>query len=316
MEIRKDYILDRWVYLSENREKRPKEFKTDEVCKIASTCFFCPGNEKLTPAEIGRISKKDKWELRWFTNKFPAVTKEGNPAIKTDNDFFTYSSAFGTHEVIVESNDHKQQLWDLNTEHIKQLFLVYNERIIQLEKDKDTKYVLIFKNHGREAGTSLIHSHTQITSLNKIPKLVSDKVAACKKYEKCPYCKIIEIEKNSDRRCFENNTFVAFTPYASRYNYEILVFPKRHVKGLNDLTEEEFIDISDILIKILNRLKTFNMSYNFFIHYSPKGEDLHLQIEITPRIALWGGFEIGSDDIINSISPEYAAKFYRNEELL
>ncbi|MCH6575071.1 MAG: sulfate adenylyltransferase, partial [Bacteroidetes bacterium] len=48
--IRKDYILDRWVYYAVERKKRRMEFKEDEVKDMSSakTCFFCPGNEHLT----------------------------------------------------------------------------------------------------------------------------------------------------------------------------------------------------------------------------------------------------------------------------
>jgi hypothetical protein len=41
---------------------------------------------------------------------------------------------------------------------------------------------------------------------------------------------------------------------------------------------------------------------------------LHFHIEVTPREATWSGFEYCSGTIINSVSPEDAAKFYRGEE--
>jgi len=314
MELRKDYILDRWVYIATNRSKRPKEFKKEEKLKKEKTCFFCPGNEKLTPPEIGRIEEDGNWIIRWFPNKFPAVTPEGDPNLRTDNTFFTFASGYGNHEVIAETNDHKKQLWDLPAEHIEKLLKVYKERIEQLSKLDNTKYVLIFKNHGREGGTSLIHSHTQVTSLNTIPTLVKNEVEASKKFDQCPHCDIINIEKGSDRRCFENNTFVAFCPYASRFNFEIWLFPKAHKKSIIELNNEEFKDMAEILDKILKKLRELNLSYNFFLHNAPDNKDLHFHMEITPRFATWAGFEISTDSIINSVTPENAAKFYRGEE--
>jgi len=74
------------------------------------------------------------------------------------------------------------------------------------------------------------------------------------------------------------------------------------------------LDLSEITKSVLVKLKEANDSYNFFIHYSPKNEDLHLHIEICPRIAVWGGFELGTGMIINSVMPEDAAKFYRGED--
>ncbi len=310
MELRKDYILDRWVFLAPERKKRPKEFKKKEIKEKTKICFFCPGNENLTPKEIGRIEENGKWKIRWFPNKFPVVEQKGSPIIKTKG-FFTSSSAYGEHEVIAECKQHDKQLWDLPPEHIEQILYIYKERINKLSKKKHITYITIFKNHGREAGTSLIHSHTQLASLNKIPQLVIDEVNASKKHRQCPYCKIIKIESAGKRRCFENKTFTAFTPYASRFNFEIWIFPKRHIKNMNQLNHEEFTDLADILSKILKKLKNLNASYNFFLHYAPKGKDLHFHIEVTPRFAVWAGFEFSSNDIINSVTPEDAAKFYR-----
>ena len=72
------------------------------------------------------------------------------------------------------------------------------------------------------------------------------------------------------------------------------------------------VDLAEILKKILSKLKELNMSYNFYLHYSPKKEDLHFHIEVTPRIATWAGFEFSSGITINSITPEIAAEFYRS----
>ena len=44
-----------------------------------------------------------------------------------------------------------------------------------------------------------------------------------------------------------------------------------------------------------------------------QGQDLHFHIEITPRFEKWGGFELSTGAIVNSIMPEDAAKFYRKQ---
>jgi UDPglucose--hexose-1-phosphate uridylyltransferase len=315
MELRKDYILDSWVYISAGRKKRKMEFKEESSAQgDAKSCFFCPGNEDQTPEEKGRIEDKGKWIIRWFDNKFAAVEMKGDYKARTADTFFTYSDSWGEHEIVVETDDHRRQLWDFDSKYIKKIFCVYRDRINELEKGEGISYVQVFKNHGLEAGTSLVHSHSQIIAMSRIPELVKRKAAAAKKFgENCPYCRIAEIEKSSDRRCFENDTFVAFCPYASMFNYELLIMPKRHVERLDKLTDAEMDGLADITKKALGRLKRLNPSYNLYIHYSPAGEKLHLQIHLCPRIALWGGFEMSSQTIINIVSPEEAAKFYRGE---
>ncbi len=315
MELRKDYILDRYVIVSSSRGKRPFEFKREKEHKEeGKTCFFCPGNENLTPPEIGRIGTKKEWKIRWFPNKFPAVDKKGNPNLKTKKEFFTSASAYGHHEVIVETDDHKKQLADLTVSQIKKVLNTYIDRIKNLSREKNIKYVCIFKNHGRNAGTSLVHSHSQLIAYNKLPESIKKKIKSVKKYKKCPYCKIIKLEKKSERKCFENSSFVSFAPYASRFHFENWIFPKKHLTNLTHMSEKQLEDLAKILKKILSKLKKLNASYNMELFYAPKGKDLHFHIEISPRISIIGGFEILSDDVINSLAPEEAAKFYRGEK--
>ncbi len=308
--IRKDYILNRWVYYAISRKKRPQEFKKFVVKEENKICFFCLGNEHLTPPEIGRIEYKGSWKMRWFLNKFPAVDKKENFKIKPKK-FFSEGSSYGVHEIIVETNHHKSQLADLPLRDFEELLEVYKVRIKELSKLKGIKYVDIFKNHGKDAGTSLLHSHSQVMALIQVPHLIIEEVNAVKKYKKCPYCEIIKFESKSKRKVFETKNVLAFAPFASRFNYEAWIFPKQHKKTIEELNEQEIEDISSAMKKILFKLKKVNASYNFYLHYSPDKANLHFHIEITPRIATWGGFELSTDFIINSVLPEDAARFYR-----
>jgi UDPglucose--hexose-1-phosphate uridylyltransferase len=313
MELRKDYILDRYVIVSSSRGNRPFEFKREEEVKRTSVDYFAPGNEYLTPPEIGRINEDSGWKIRWFANKFSAVELNGDPVIRTDNNYFTFAAAYGYHEVIVETPDSEKQLCDLDVGHIKDVLRVYGLRIQELSQKPYISYVSVFKNHGKDAGTSLFHSHSQVIAYNKFPNLVREKIAAVKRYQRCPYCDIINIEKGSYRRCFENESFVAFTPYASRYHFEIWVFPKNHVRNINELNDSHLNDLAYVLKQILLKLKSISASYNMALFYSPAGEDLHFHIEICPKMAIFGGFELLTNDVINSVSPEDAARFYRGE---
>ncbi|MBI2650791.1 DUF4931 domain-containing protein [Candidatus Woesearchaeota archaeon] len=308
--IRKDYILDRWVYYAAERKKRPRELKSIESKDNSKTCFFCPWNTHLTPPEIGRVEYKNGWKLRWFLNKFPAVEKKGKPIIKSKK-YLSEGASYGVHEVIVETQHHKSQLADLPVQQIRELLEVYKIRIRELTKLKGIKYVEIFKNHGKDAGTSLVHSHSQAMALAQMPSLVIEESNAIKKYRKCPYCEIIKTESKSTRRIFETKNVIAFAPFASRFNYEAWIFTKQHKKTMEELEESELMNLAAALKKILVKLKKINASYNFFIHYSPEKENLHFHIEVTPRLATWGGFELSTNAIINSVLPEDAARFYR-----
>lgn len=308
--LRKDYILDKWVYYSTERKNRPRDFKSVQLKDDSKICFFCPWNTHLTPPEIGRVEYKNGWKMRWFLNKFPAVDKKRNSKSRQKK-YLLEGPPYGIHEVIVETNHHRSQLADLPISHIRELLEVYKLRISYLGRQKGIKYVEIFKNHGRDAGTSLVHSHSQVMALAQIPALIKEKLNAAKKYRKCPYCEILRLESRSKRKIFETKNIIAFAPFASSFNYEAWIFPKQHKKFMDELDEGELTDLAVALKKLLVKLKKVNVSYNFYIHYSPEKESLHFHIVVAPRIATYGGFELSTNAVINSVMPEEAARFYK-----
>ena len=309
-ELRKDYILNRYVIIATERGKRPHQFKNEVDNPMPKKDVFGPGNENETPQEVYRYPKDSgDWKIRVFPNKYSAVKPEGNNEIKTDNEFFTFSDSYGHHEVIVETPDINKSLVDLSVQEISQVFKTFVLRINANLNDPKIKYVTVFKNKGLGAGCSIKHTHFQLIAYNLVPINIIDKEEAVAKYDYDVYQKIINIEKNSDRKCFENKTMVGFTPYASRFPFEIRIFPKRHVLKLDELDENELMDMSDILRSILLKLKELNADYNFYLHYGIKNMRLHLVV--CPRLAKWSGFELATGTIINSMPPETAAEFYR-----
>ena len=312
IELRKDYILNRWSYIAAERGKRPKQFEENKTeNKKESVCYFCPGNENLTPPEIGRIGDENKWEIRWFPNKFPAVEGNLKKEIVTNNEYYTGGEAFGYHEIIAETPNHQKQLADLNTEEIEKILKVYSSRMTDLSAKDGIKYVQIFKNSGAEGGASLVHSHSQLVATNVIPSLVQEKVDAVRKYKSCPYCDIIKKEEKSERFIYANQDFICFTPYAPRFNYEAWIFPKKHYQNITEIKESEFKKLAETFQVILSKLGGINAPYNFYLHYAPVGEDLHFHFVIAPRINIWAGFELATDAFVVKTFPEDAAEFYR-----
>ncbi len=309
-ELRKDYILDRWVIIATGRGKRPIECKQAPAATVSPDDVFAPGHEKDTPPEIGRLSTRDGWKMRWFDNKFAAVKPEGMMTPRTDNDFFTFASNFGYHEVIVETPD-ARQLWDLGVDDIEALLGVYAHVIKELLAKPGVKYVQVFKNSGAAAGTSIIHSHTQVVALPIMPSHVLEEAAAVRRFLNDPWERIINIEKGSLRRVFENNSAVAFCPYASRFNYECWILPKNQARTLE---EANLRSLAEALHHVLSKLKPLGCAYNYVLHYAPEGVNTRMHIEVLPRIATWAGFELGTDVIINSVAPEDAAAYYRGEQ--
>lgn len=317
-ELRKEYIYNRWVIVNTSRAKRPRDFiKQRAKMNDTGACPFCPGNEKNTPPEIARVEEKGQWVLRAFENKFPAVTAEGSPEIKTESEFFTSGTGFGRHEVIVETPIHKQQFHELSVERIAKYLQLLFKRRNALYKVPGIKFVAMFKNHGLEAGTSLAHEHSQIIAYNRLPANIEREIKEITKYfrkhRKCPFCKIVEIERKGPRRIAENNSFLAFTPYASIFEFEAGIFAKKHIDSFSKLGEKELLDLAELIKKVAVKLEELNAPYNMYFHESPKGKRNHIHVKFAPRLITWGGFEHCTGCIINTVSPEQAAEFFRAE---
>jgi len=317
-ELRKDYLLDRWVLINEGRGKRPNEFVRQVEIIETAKCPFCPGNEAMTPLEISRIPPFAKeWKMRVFPNKFPAVMSTDGALVRKKG-LLRSQEALGAHEVVVQTPNHGVQLWDLPVEDLVQSIKIYQQRIKALQVLPYVEFVVVFHNQGRDAGASLQHSHSQIIALNHMPYEIKQFHAAFKKLKSqlkhCPVCEIIKLESNSERLIAENKNAIAIAPFASRYNFEAAIFPKKHKKSIIQLTEAEIRDFAELLHKIITKLKELNAPFNIYFTYSPK-DDFHFFATIAPRLNILAGFEFETGITINVMPPEKAAAFYRGENV-
>lgn len=299
-EIRKDF-LGREVIIALNRGKRPQEFVCQKHVKTTppEKCFFCPGNEHLTPPEIDRIeSAPGKWQIRCFPNKFAAVSK-------------AWKKAYGSHEIIVETPDHQKTLSELDEGNIFNAIEMFCRRVRAAAEDPKTKYAMLFKNEGLEGGASLEHTHCQLVTLPRVPPLVKKESRKFKE-GKCALCKSIEKERR--RTFFEDANFVAYMPKASRFHFETWVVPKRHARSILDLTEAERRSLATALKVMLGKLDQHvgYPPYNMVFHTAPfDNSPFHFHIELLPRLSKLAGFEFGTEMIMNSLPPEMAADEFR-----
>ncbi len=133
---------------------------------------------------------------------------------------------------------------------------------------------------------------------------------------RCVYCDILAFEREDRRRVvFENDSFLAFIPYAAGVPFEMWIMPKRHHADFGAITDQEQGDLADALRNLLHRLdmRLHEPDYNFIINSAPRyragDPQLHWYLEIRPRLVTQAGFEIGSGMRINPSLPEADAAF-------
>jgi UDPglucose--hexose-1-phosphate uridylyltransferase len=333
-EVRKDYLLNRWVVIAKERKKRPVDFVKKETPEKQGVCPLCPGNEHMTPPAVlvylssnGEIRKeKDQngfrhkdWLVRVVPNAYPAFTPpdEKNEAIKETS---VLKRAIGHHEVIIESPCHDEHPGEARVSQLVHVINAYLDRLKALSANSYVKHVTVFKNHGREAGASLSHAHTQLIATPFIPRILEEEQQASKTYwtqnHECLLCNVLKKEKESPRFIWENSSFVVFAPWASVNPFEFWVLPKRHQSNMLSMSGSEVEDLAEVLRVCLGGLRSLlkDPPYNFGFHTLLKedAEDYyHWHLEVYPRLAIWAGFEKSTGMFINTISPEDAAQELR-----
>ena len=237
------------------------------------------------------------------------------------------ASADGVHEVVIESAKHTVNMALLSKDDFKTVLHAYRDRLRQLRSEGRWHYLLLYKNQGVQAGATLEHVHSQIVALPAIPKQATDEIENNQKhferYGRCLSCEMIEQERVGGQRIIvDDEHFIAFCPFASRFAYESWILPKRHAASFEHGSEEDLIHLAGVMREILMRLDrgVNHPSFNYVIHTAPgRGNetgDYHWRIEILPRVNQPAGFEWGSGYFINPVGPEAAARVLRGVKAL
>jgi len=268
-----DISTKRWVIISPLRVDRPTQRKHKNICP------FCPGNEKETPLELMRYgtghANEKGWTVRVIPNKYPI----------TD-----------IHEVIIHSPSSNKDIEELNVNHVELILKTYR---LRYNLHKKSGQVLIFCNHGENAGASLDHPHSQIVVL---PNQINLDVVV-----KEPIQNVI----------IANKYFDVYCPDFSQWPYEVWIAPRIEKTVFGDILDEHITDLSEIFQSILKKLQRvhkkiapshMSFSYNYYIY--PK-ENWYLRI--IPRFIHRAGFELGTGLSVNTVDPQQAAEELRKE---
>lgn len=329
-EIRQNIITRDWVIVATDRAKRPHEFLKKNASKIIlpeykAECPFCSGNEHLATKEFLRINGDNGWKVRVISNKFPALSPEGE-RFRWNIGINTTISGVGIHDVVVETPSHNAITALLPQIDIYYLLLAFKLRYEEIAKDHRMEMIVIFKNHGESAGTSLEHPHCQIAAIPVVPYQFRARIQEVMRYfddhGDCIFCRTALDEiANGTRIIAENVSFIAFIPYAALTPFHIWIFPREHISSYEDTSDSELRDLAEILKRVLSMLYygLGNPDYNFTIRSAPMAEKItkyyHWYLSIVPRISKQAGFEMGSGMYINTALSEESAEFLRNVEI-
>jgi len=326
-ELRQNLATKEWVIVSTERAKRPEDFISRKEKKVipafSEKCPFCPGNEAQTPPE--KFAIKDAsgtWRVRVTNNKFAALSENIEHIVHKEDGTMRSATGYGIHEVIIESPRHNALLATMTDDEALNVLTAYKERYNVIAQMPKIDHIIIFKNHGESAGTSLEHPHSQVVGLPVVPSGVRQRVEEGMQYYdshgRCAYCRMLASELTHGERIIqETEHFAAFVLYAANGPFHTWIVPKKHTASFGDICNEQLEDLCVILKSVLGRLYygLDNPDFNYVVRTIPIGgantKYFHWYISIVPRLTKMAGFELGTGMFINVSLPEANAKFLR-----
>ncbi|MDD5433638.1 MAG: galactose-1-phosphate uridylyltransferase [Candidatus Pacebacteria bacterium] len=329
-ELRYDTINKDWIVVAEGRGKRPEDFKNkkEEQAEDSSPCVFCNYFTHSNTADKNFLI---------VPNKFPAFLPPHHSKIrgesrankdnslKSGNALFKTMPSVGFHEVVI-FNDHSKQLTDFSISDWEGLFSAYQQKYLELSKERVVSYISIFHNHGKMAGASLNHPHSQIIAIPFFDITLEHSINSAKEFffnkSQCLFCSMNRAEKVAKSRIIlENNSFLAVCPFASKVNFEVVISPKKHLPYFEKITKEEKSELAQVFQVVLKKISygLNNPDYNFYLHTSPCDDKdylfYHWHFTIMPRVNVWAGFELGAGIEIITMLPEKAAEYLKNVKI-
>lgn len=335
-ELRLDKISQDWVVIATGRAKKPEAFKKEEKKRETTpkqTCLFCKIKTQELPAiasadgELAELNSWDELPENWtaivIPNKYPAFLPSDNLNKEIEGGLYERVNAAGFHEVIV-TRDHEKHLGEMTAAQIKEVIDIYQSRYLALKDKKFVNHISIFHNHGKSAGASMPHPHSQLITTPLVDIDLKNSLCNARLYDsatgECVYCKMNKWEMKAKKRIvFENKEFLAVCPFASKTAFEVIITPKKHLSYFENITEKEKIGLAEAFGTVLSKIAKGlgNPDYNFYLHSAPCDDNrhdyYHWHWTILPKTSISAGFEMGTKIEISTIEPEKAAEYLRSQ---
>ncbi len=317
--LRRDPLSGAWTVIAPGRGARPHDDDAGGAPGGAAAaapassdeCPFCPGHEGLTPPEVDALRPRGGapdtpgWTVRVVPNKYPVFE--------------------GGHEVIVHSPDHDRPLHAQPLAGVTDVVTMYQRRIAALCAG-GAAAVTVILNHGRSAGASLSHPHSQVFATPIVPPVLVSELEQFARYQvkygRCLLCDVLGATLDEGSRVVFDGPLVAFTPEASRWPYELRLAPRAHEA---DFLQADPEAVAGALKRALAALAavTGDGPLNAWLHTTPcaaaqggaeggAGQGgtrppFHWHLEFAPRLTTLAGFELGSGIGVDLLEPREAA---------
>jgi UDPglucose--hexose-1-phosphate uridylyltransferase len=240
--------------------------------------------------------------------------------------------AAGKCEVICFTADHGGSFKLLSTQRVRTLLEAWRDRTAELSALPYIAHIAPFENRGEEIGVTLAHPHGQIYAYSYLPPRVAKMLEVARAHHqktgRVLFDDVVARELRDQVRIIARNEhWIAYTPYASRYPFEIHVTPLVPVADLTELAPAACDSFPSIAIEVMQRLDGvfgIDMAYIAAWHQAPvrEGRDLlrlHWQITSVRRapgkLKYLAGSESAMGAFIMDMKPEQSAQQLKDVKL-
>jgi UDPglucose--hexose-1-phosphate uridylyltransferase len=272
-----------WVMVSPHRTQRPWQGQVGQAAARSEAsydpqCYLCPGNRRAggatNPAYRGVFA---------FVNDYSALLPD-SPALESSaSPLLRAEAARGLCKVLCFHPDHSLTLARMSRPDIRTVVDAWTAEFEELGGRDWIEYVQIFENRGAEMGSSNPHPHGQIWSTDFVPDEPAAETASQREYLArtgcCLLCDYLATELSAGVRVvFENDHFVALTPWWAVWPFETLLLSRRHLGALPELTPAERDGLADALKRLTVRYDNLfetAFPYTMGFHQTPTDGKAH-----------------------------------------
>ncbi len=308
-EMRRDAITGWWVATVVDRVFQRERFTlAAEPIDDGGDCLNC-----RLPAGDGvrlRILK----DFAFRTVGTEAEAREQEKSVTQIS--MSQARAAGSWRTIVAPPGEHRPLHSVGTELIAGLLRGARSAIVEAGSIGQTEYLQVLQNWGRQAGARTNHLCLDLYDLPQIPHEVAEEIGGAARFmireSECPYCRAVRVEpERGTRFIWQDDTSVAFAPFASRSPFEVWIVPRRHEADFGRASDADLTSTADGLRRVLGYLSQLEgPPYNLVLHTAPlRGQvdaTYHWHWEVHPRLREIAGLELGTGLPVNPVSPEEA----------
>lgn len=210
----------------------------------------------MTPPQTLVLPEKGDWRVRVVPNLYPALARQ---------------------EVVVHSRRHVRSLAELDDNELRLVAEAWQRRA-----EANQGYVHALVNEGREAGSSLPHSHSQLVWLPEAPP---------------------NHGRPKGETFLERDSVAASCPWASRLPYETVIAPVD--PGGPAFTSAQLPAALVLLGHVVRRLLAVEgpVPLNAWLEH----DATDWRLVLLPRLTVLAGLELGAGIYVNTLPPQEAA---------